>query len=179
MTATGRCCFCHQLMFPAGSRQVRADPFCQQTREHMIPQSINRARLNVRANLKPSCAGCNDLKGTAPWQIYAWFVRQPGVLQLDRAKRRQQFASFVYACALAGFTAAKRDVMGRRPKPNGMVASAFAAVPPDDDEPLWMRGKTRGTGGRFVAARPGMLHPETVAAANPLMRSILNGEHRP
>lgn len=159
MPATGRCCFCNALMFPAGSPEVRADPFCQQTREHMIPQSIDKKRLNVKANLRPSCHGCNDMKGDAPWQIYAWFVRQPGIMQMARPQRRQQFRSFVYACALAGFTAARRDVLKHRPPAIGIVAIAFAAQPPDD-EPVWMRGRQRARSGRFA-------------------KKFTNGEHHP
>jgi hypothetical protein len=156
MASTGRCCFCRVLMFPAGSPEVRADPDCLQTREHMIPQSIgpDRERLNIPTNMKPSCHGCNNAKGSAPWQLWAWFIRQPGIAEMGKPARRQSFHTFVYGCALAGFTAAKRQVLNGRPPPPKPSVFTFTATEEiqaeNDAEPPWLKGKVRAERGRFA-----------------------------
>ncbi len=151
MTASvGRCRYCRRFMFPAGSPQVRADADCMVTRDHLVPRSIGPIKLmDQPRNLAPACHGCNQTKGNAPPEVYAWFCRQPQVLEHTPAQRRQEFQRLCYALTLAGFKAATRGVLDRRPKRAGIVAAAFAEIPPDD-EPVWMKGKVRSERGRFV-----------------------------
>lgn len=121
MPASGRCCYCRRLMFPAGSPEVRADPDCQQTRDHVIPRSLDRVRLDVAKNIGPSCHGCNQLKGDAPAEVLMWFLRQPRPEGGSKDTLRREFRQFCFALTLAGFKAARRDALSRRPLRNWSI----------------------------------------------------------
>lgn len=98
-----KCVYCSTQLFGKGSAEVLANPECEQTRDHIIPR-FNGPRYEARENVRPSCLRCNRIKGHAPVELFAYFMRQKPVGKTSDLQN--QMLAFVYDCARAGFGAA-------------------------------------------------------------------------
>ena len=108
------CAYCGDRVFPAGSPEVLANPLCQATKDHVLPQ-IFRAPGNgitTVANIVSACRGCSEVKGPYPTEPFRLFLAETrGTPQFTHA----EFRKFIFGLALAGFHAARRDALAGRP----------------------------------------------------------------
>lgn len=118
---SGACAYCDRAVFPLGSAEVRADPSCQATKDHVLPQIWHAAGNGVRsaANTVTACTGCNGVKGPYPEEPFRFFVAQARGTPLFTAA---EFRKFIFALAVAGFRAAHRDAISARPPPPPLPA---------------------------------------------------------
>jgi hypothetical protein len=102
----GNCHYCGQGMFQHGSADVRANKWCQVTKDHVVPKSLKLVPETMRQRTVLSCMACNTIKHDAPYEIFRWWRKQH--LKGDPNALRAQFRAFVSYLTLAGFSAAWR-----------------------------------------------------------------------
>ena len=99
--AVGKCAYCKCLVYPAGSSEALANPWCQRSKDHVRPASHGHGR---GPNLVIACRGCNDIKGEYPARLFEYFLRHTKDTTVP--KKRLSFRLFCYELAEFGFIAA-------------------------------------------------------------------------
>ena len=97
-------------MFSAGHPSAIADPACTRTRDHIVPAMMGVKALHPD-NVKRVCRGCNEIKGSAPFEIFAYFMRNAKRQPVGQA--RLAMNQFVYSLARVSFVLAKQDALAR------------------------------------------------------------------
>lgn len=121
LARSGACAYCERPVFPAGSPEVRADPTCQATKDHVLPQIWHDSGNGVRsvANSVTACVGCNGVKGHYPEEPFRFFLAETrGTPRFNHA----EFRRLIFGLALAGFKAAYRDAASRMSPPTPLAA---------------------------------------------------------
>lgn len=85
MSVNAVCHYCGKLVYPAGSMQAKANPFCLKTRDHWYPQLHGKRADNTVI----ACAGCNGLKGHHPPEVLLYYLRQKRRAQSQEGMRRE------------------------------------------------------------------------------------------
>lgn len=117
----GSCAYCGRRVFAAGTPEVRADPTCLTTKDHVLPMLFGQPGNGVTAavNIVTACSGCNNVKGSYPEEPFRYFLAETrGTPRFNHA----EFKRFIFGLALAGFRAARRDAIARMPPPPPLPA---------------------------------------------------------
>jgi hypothetical protein len=101
-------------MFQAGHPASLSDPNVQRTRDHKIPVMMGEKALKP-GNIKYVCRACNEIKGSHPYEIFAFYMRNAKPMPAARAKMAMN--QFVYNLAMVGLIVCKQDAMARRGVP--------------------------------------------------------------
>jgi hypothetical protein len=113
----GKCHYCGSRIYPPGSTEAIANPQARATKDHVLPQffrSTDADEIESKQNIVPACNLCNNVKGGYPAEPFEFFLRETrGTARFNNV----EFKKFIFGLALAGFRAARRDVLTRRPKP--------------------------------------------------------------
>lgn len=114
----GKCHYCGTRVHPPGSTEAIANPAARATRDHVIPQlfgnPVDAAEISSSQNVVVACNLCNNVKGGYPAEPFRFFLDATrGTSRFNHA----EFKKFIFGLALAGFMAARRDALRRRPKP--------------------------------------------------------------
>lgn len=100
------CAYCDRRIFAAGTPEVIADPYVQRTRDHIIPSMMGSHALNAD-NTVWVCRGCNDIKGSYPFEVFDFFRRN--FTRGNIGQRRLAMHQFVYNLARVGLIACFRE----------------------------------------------------------------------
>lgn len=118
-SACGRCHYCSRDVYSAGSVEARANPNVLATRDHIFPTPV-RGRAGAKAHQTiTACRECNHLRGDAPYEVFAWFMRQHDDEQIrKRTALGQEWRHLRFDLVIAGFKAASALAMaGNKPAP--------------------------------------------------------------
>jgi hypothetical protein len=104
------CFYCRRLVYPRGSIEVRDDPYCLRTRDHMLPKHLGKQLHN---NIVYACHGCNAIKNGFPLEVFMFFIRSQTthkpVPQLMREMRQ-----FAHDLTVYGLEMARREALDAR-----------------------------------------------------------------
>lgn len=112
---SNRCHYCRCKVYPAHSMEVRHNPGCQSTKDHIIPRSLGVVPDEDRHRVVIACRDCNDIKADAPADQFVFWLRQE--IRGGKTQRTKHFREFRALLSIAGFEAAKREVLRARRAP--------------------------------------------------------------
>lgn len=108
------CAYCGCAVHQAGSAAVLANPYCQRTRDHIVPAMMGTAYLSSD-NVVVCCRACNDIKANYPYEVFAYFMRHTKSQPLGQ--RRLAINQFVYSLARVGLIACLLECSAQTGKP--------------------------------------------------------------
>jgi len=114
--STGRCAYCASPVYPAGSAEALNNPNAMATRDHVVPQFFATScndRIYAPTNKVVACRLCNSVKGGYPADIFRFYLAETRGTPRFNAT---EFKRFIFGLALAGYHAARRDALSRKPK---------------------------------------------------------------
>ena len=105
------CHYCRRRVYARGSAECRADPWCQATKEHLVPKHI--AGPGVHRNTVIACLGCNHIKNGHPPEVFESFIKSRGGKGHPNVLRNE-LNRYAYDLARVGLVVAKAYAIAER-----------------------------------------------------------------
>lgn len=129
----GRCAHCGTMTYGHGTPEVRINPGCKATRDHIIPRATGLNAPGRPHATVLACEDCNQIRGDAPVDVFRFWLRKNTTGTGARKARMQAFRQFRLALEMCGFNAVTSDARRRSqpavpPKDMGDILRRFTAL---------------------------------------------------